>query len=219
MKKLIFALSCILATLLIVLAGNRLFYQNTISTTKDIADVKTVDTMQILYANQYEIKIEEPIETQEIQIEITIEEPYNDMRKYELNEKEVIMLSKLVWGEAMGLDKLEQSAVVWCVLNRVDSVSKHFPDTIKEVILQQNQFSGYHKWCPVRDDIKELVEDVLVRWYMEKDGIENVGRTLPKNYYYFRGFQKHNWFFTKEEYHRGKYERNYWDWSLENPYE
>lgn len=219
MKKLIFGLSCILVVLLFMLAGNRLFYENTIGATSDIECVNPVEIMQILHTNKYEIPLEEPIETQEIQIDITINEPDNDIKEYELNEKDVILLAKLVWGEAMGLNKFEQSAVIWCVLNRVDSNSKHFPDTIKEVILQPNQFSGYHKWCPVRDDIKELVEDVLIRWYMEKDGIENVGRTLPKNYYYFRGFQKHNWFFTTEEYHKEKYERNYWDWSLENPYE
>jgi len=64
-------------------------------------------------------------------------------------------------------------------------------------------------------------------------GETDVGRTLPSNYHYFRGFKwkeratelgmarptrSHNWFFTLSEYNKPKLERNYWDWSLPNPY-
>ena len=226
MKKLILILSCVLFVLCFVcivrtVINNEIIFDEyngsfepatqLISSSCSIA-LTPIEELQEEKAFILEEKVQK-LATLAIDKEIKNEKP-----QYTFNDKEVELLAKLVWGEAMGLDKLEQSAVIWCVLNRVDSQSRLFPDTIKEVILQPNQFSGYHKWCPVKEDIVDLVKDVLTRWYMEKDGIEDVGRTLPKDYYFFRGFSKHNWFFTKSEYNKAKLERNYWDWSLENPY-
>jgi len=228
MKIFVLSLTVILFCLLSVFFGNQLFYQpiDEITAYEEMLQATQIVTLtrENTISSIEEIveeSVEEKIEIEQVILREKYIAPEEEIveKTYELNEKEVTMLSKLVWGEAMGLNKLEQSAVIWCVLNRVDSQSRLFPDTIKEVILQPNQFSGYHKWCPVREDIEELVRDVLTRWYMEKDGVEDVGRTLPKDYLYFRGFSKHNWFFTTAEYHKAKNERNYWDWSLGNPYE
>ena len=58
---------------------------------------------------------------------------------YEVTEYEINMLAKTVWGEARGCNKLEQSAVVWCILNRVDDGQ----GSIAQVITAPDQFHGY----------------------------------------------------------------------------
>lgn len=130
---------------------------------------------------------------------------------------DVELLAKLIWGEARGASTMEQAAVVWCVLNRVDSDERYFPDTIREVVLQKNQFTGYKSSNPATAEFKALAEDVLHRWHDENDGIGpacSVGRVLPAEYVYFHSAGLGNTF-------RKTLERNgkYWDWSLENPYE
>lgn len=128
-----------------------------------------------------------------------------------------IYLAKTVWGEARGCSPMEQAAVVWCVLNRVDSELAYMPDDIISVITQVDghgyfHFRGYNPDFPVTDEIYDLVVDVLARWELEKTGVESVGRVLPKEYLYFHGDGQHNHF--RDEYSGG----NRWDWSLPNPY-
>lgn len=130
-------------------------------------------------------------------------------KKY-YNSTDVITISKLVYGEGRGLNKTEMSAIIWCVLNRVDS--KIFPNTIYEVCSQKGQFHGYKEHFPVWDNIKELVEDVLMRWQNEKCGATNVGRTLPQSYLFFIGDGKHNHYMETWK------SRIYYDWNLKSPY-
>ena len=128
------------------------------------------------------------------------------------SQAEVEAIAKTVYGEAMvtGSDK-EMSAVVWCILNRVDSPV--YPDSIIEVITQHKQLHGYHEENPMDAGIEALVLDVLGRWEAEKQGQENVGRTLPAEYLFFWGDGWHNYFTT--EFQGG----DEWDWSLPNPYD
>ncbi len=126
--------------------------------------------------------------------------------------EEVEALAKVVYREARGCSKIEQAAVIWCILNRVDSPERYFPDTILEVIKQPHQFA-YTDETPLWPSLKALAEDVLIRWHNEKEGAENVGRVLPTGYVYFTGDGRSN-HFTIE--YRGK---DTWDWSLPNPYE
>ena len=121
-----------------------------------------------------------------------------------------IVLAKTVWGEARGCDTEGQAAVVWCVLNRVDS--GYWSSSIIGVVTQPSQFHGYHPDHPVDSDILALVWDVLTRWQAEKTCVGSVGRVLPKEYLYFSGDGKVNTFRT--EYRGGET----WDWSLDSPY-
>lgn len=66
---------------------------------------------------------------------------------------------------------------------------------------------------PVDDEIEALCEDVLSRWYAEKDGEADVGRVLPSDYLWFTGDGKRNHF--RNAYRGGQI----WDWSLPTPYE
>ena len=137
-------------------------------------------------------------------VDIDIPEQYRD---------DVVYIAKTVYGEARGCTTTEQAAVVWSILNRVDSDLKYMPDDIIGVVTQKDQYLGYNPKHPVTDEIANLVEDVLGRWVMEKAGEKNVGRVLPKNYLWFYGDGKHNHF--TDAWRNG----NKWDWSLESPYE
>lgn len=142
------------------------------------------------------------------------EEPEIDILNIEEKyKKEIPYIAKTVWGEARGCSKTEQAAVIWCILNRVDSSIRYMPDDIISVITQKNQFSGYSKKFPVTDNIRNLVIDVLTRWEMEKSGVENIGRILPSEYLWFHGDGRHNHF--RDSFRGG----TRWDWSLESPYE
>ena len=120
------------------------------------------------------------------------------------------MLAKMLWGEARGVaSTMEQAACVWCVLNRVDNDL----GTVTEVITERNQFVGYRESNPIDDGLLALCEDVLARWYAEKDGHADAGRVLPQDYMWFSGDGERNHF--RNAYKGGAR----WDWSLPNPYE
>ena len=141
---------------------------------------------------------------------VTIEDITAVMEQLEDYDKEIDMLAQLVYAEARGVNsKAEQAAVIWCVLNRFDA--GHWGDTIAAVVKGRSQFA-YASGLPVRETFRELAQDVMIRWLLEKRGITSVGRVLPSNYYYFSGHGGHNWF--RKSYRSG----GYWDWSLPDPY-
>ena len=71
------------------------------------------------------------------------------------------MLALLCMAEAEGECEKGKRLVIDTVLNRVDS--KKFPNTIREVIYQKNQFTstfnGRMDRCYVKKDIRKLVEE------------------------------------------------------------
>ncbi len=99
-------------------------------------------------------------------------------------EKEICMIAQTVWGEARGLDAVEQSKVIWCIFNRVDHPG--FGSTIEEVIKSPGQFIGYKETNPIDQELYSLAKDTYLRWHCEKYYFVNeVGRTLDKDYLYF----------------------------------
>lgn len=129
------------------------------------------------------------------------------------NDQDVIAVSLAAWGEYRGYSDTEVAAVVWCILNRVDSQDPYFPDTIYGVVTQSLQFHGYKPYNPVDERIKAIVIDVFDRWCAEKAGAVNVGRVLPQDYLYFTGDGRHNSYTTV---YQGT---DYWNWSLPSPYD
>lgn len=165
-------------------------------------------SLVLLSIAQKNTQQEETAEVPEVQVIVR----YATEQEQEEHDMEAsLALARTVWGEARGCTTTEQAAVVWCVLNWVDS--PNFPDDILEVLEQPNQFSGYDPEYPVWPEILALVEDVLDRWEMEKTAVGDVGRVLPKEYVFFEGKNGHNYFRT--EYRGG----TTWDWSLDSPYE
>ena len=121
----------------------------------------------------------------------------------------VEVIAKAVYGEAGICSTTEQAAVVWCICNRVDA---GYGDLV-EVTTAPHQFHGYDEDNPVTPEIQALVQDVLIRWRMEESCIGSVGRVLPKEYLFFSGDGRHNYFRT--EWDGGVS----WSWSLPSPYE
>lgn len=131
---------------------------------------------------------------------------------WEPETADVEMLAKLIWGEARGIPSTtEKAAVVWCVLNRVDSPK--YPDTVTEVVTQNHQFVGYKASNPATEEFMEIARDVLVRWHSEKNGTSDVGRVLPKDYLYFTGDGARNYFTAEWSSSAAEY-----GWTLPSPY-
>src|SRR5688572_27065202 len=55
-------------------------------------------------------------------------------------DEEILWFARTIYSETKKPE--EQTLVAWVIRNRVES--KYFPDTYKEVVLQQGQFSGMH---------------------------------------------------------------------------
>lgn len=127
----------------------------------------------------------------------------------ELETKEIELVGRTIWGEAMGVKSTaERAAVAWCILNRVDA----WGQSIEEVVTKPHQFQGYRPKGECPQEHLDLAVDVLLRWKAEKAGAKNIGRVLPADYLYFIGDGERNHFST--EYPCA----NYWDWSLTDPY-
>ena len=185
-------------------------FEDPVSTIIDISEhIVNIDTLE--NPTKFEGSMVPPIikKEQEKEKESEIDIP-NIEKKY---KDEIPYIARTVWGEARGCSETEQAAVIWCILNRVDSSIRYMPDNIIDVVTQKHQFLGYVKTFPVTEKIRELVIDVLTRWEMEKAGVENVGRILPPEYMWFHGDGRHNHF--RDSYRGG----NRWDWSLDSPYE
>lgn len=142
----------------------------------------------------------------------TSEQPKTEEPAPLYTDREVELIAKTVYGEALVTDSdMEMAAVAWCILNRVDS--RCYPDTIEGVVTQRRQFHGYSESHPVTKRIENLVRDVLDRWYAEKNGETDCGRVLPKEYIYFEGDGRHNHYSTEW------LSDEFYDWSLPNPYD
>lgn len=158
------------------------------------------------------IAYEVPIHTLGI-LPITFSEAPEHKEAWQPNEDDVIMIAKTLYGECRGVkSKMEQAAVAWCILNRVDSKGYACGESIEYVVTFPHQFA-YDPDAPVWESLKEIAYDVLIRWHNEKQGAENVGRVLPAEYLYFIGDGKRNHFSIEWK------STEYWNWSLTNPYE
>lgn len=100
------------------------------------------------------------------------------------------------------------AAVGWTALNRMDQTG----DTLEKVIKAPYQFA-WREGIEAPEDLQILAADILDRYWREKNGEADVGRTLPASYTFFHGDGRENYF-------REQFEKTgaYWDWSLPDPY-
>lgn len=155
------------------------------------------------------VEVEEPSPVVEV-VEVVTPEPEPEVAPQPWTDEEVIVLAKMLWGEARGVSSdAEKAACVWCALNRVD----HGYGDIIAVVTTPKQFVGYNEGNPVDDGLITLCIDVLTRWYAEREGQVEVGRVLPADYLWFSGDGERNHF--RNAYRGG----DRWDWSLQSPYE
>ena len=144
-----------------------------------------------------------------IRVLVTPKQKQAVQSKLKKMDNEIKMLAKVIYRESRGDTKMYQSAVAWCILNRVDA--KGYGSTIQQVITAPNQFCWIPD-TPVYKSYKNLAKDVVTRWLLEKQGCKNVGRTLPKSYKFFTGDGVHNYF------RKNFNSTTYWDWSWGSPY-
>lgn len=129
----------------------------------------------------------------------------------EQEEETIVLLAKMLWGEARGCSTTEQAACVWVALNRVSD--PRWPDTLREVLLQPEQFRGLREDNPATEELMALAEDVLSRRARELAGEAAVGRVIPEDYFFWAGDGKRNHF--RKEYRS----KDRWGWSMKSPYE
>jgi hypothetical protein len=148
--------------------------------------------------------------------ELSAETP--EVKVYEPEEKYIVLFAKMLWGEGRGVKSdTEVAAVAWTPLNRYGNPSPYdWPHDIEKIITQDGAFEAYSPDNPVTDRLYGIAKDVLIRWMMEQDGVEEVGRVLPSEYTYFSSDgHGHNVF---RDAWRSK-DADKWDWSLPSPYE
>lgn len=124
-------------------------------------------------------------------------------------DEEITMIAQTMWAEARGLSKMEILAVGICVLNRV--LDPRWPDTVSGVLRQPHQFAWTGRE-PVDDVLLSIAMDATILISREVAGEVLDNRVLPREYVYFAGDGRHNYFRTA---YRGG---TVWDWSLPDPY-
>ena len=81
-----------------------------------------------------------------------------------ISKEDMELIALITMAEAEGESEHGKRLVISTILNRVDS--EHFPDSVKEVIYQANQFTsvwnGRIDRCRVLPDICRLVEEEVV---------------------------------------------------------
>ena len=176
---------------------------------QDLGELKT--SLGDLEAQQEELQIQVDHKLEAKQKAQTQQTPVvNSGQVYKATQEEIETLAKIVYREARGIkEDSHKAAVVWCILNRVDD--GYWGDNIVDVATYPNAFAWVPD-TPVKEELVDLVVDVITRWNHEKEGLSDVGRTLPKEYLYFTGDGSYN-HFTKEW-----KSTDYWDWSLPDPY-
>ena len=133
------------------------------------------------------------------------EEDYRTLAELMVCEAEIVMSQGVKFGVS---PKARSAAVAWTAFNRFDA---GYADTLIGVIKAKSQFA-WKEGVEAPEWALELARDVGQRWWAEKCGEEEVGRTLPEGYFWFWG---DGW----ENYFRNKYEGGArWDWSLPDPY-
>lgn len=109
----------------------------------------------------FEPQIEE--ESSEVEVDYYPEFTYSE----DWSAKESYLLARIAMAEAEGCNIQTKTLIIMCVLNRV--WSDEFPDTIEEVIFQENQFSPIDngRWDRVEpnEDCYEAVKVVMEAKY------------------------------------------------------
>ena len=201
MKKIVSFILALLLFLTMFIIISQTLSANAIGEIKDGAKITSFNCQ----------KLQKVFFSPTIRVQVTYAQKTKVEQQLRNYEAEIVMLSKLLYREARGINsKTEQAAVAWCVLNRVDS--NQFPNTIRGVITQRNQFAWVSN-TPVWQSLYDLSKDVVTRWLLEKyRTIPDVGRVLPKDYLFFAGKRGRNYF------RKGYRTSSYWNWSLNSPY-
>lgn len=188
-----------------------------------LCNVCQMQTLEYLSEMELEPTPSTPIYSETVQVyEPKLDDVYLVANGISVTYRELHTLGLTIYGEANGQTKMEQAAVAWSILNRVDDTNNEgyaCGRSLTYVITfpgyAPGHFHGYWNTkgmeCP--QYYLDLAKDVVDRWALEHSGVEDVGRVLPKEYTYFAGKDGRNYFRTAYKTNEPR-----WDWSLPNPY-
>lgn len=115
-------------------------------------------------------------------VEVVTPEPEPEVTPQPWTDEEVIVLAKMLWGEARGVSSdAEKAACVWCALNRVD----HGYGDIITVVTTPKQFVGYNEENPVDDGLITLHQSHSRLWDIHramKQRCQNPNNTAYERY-------------------------------------
>ena len=132
-------------------------------TSKSVSESYSNKTTTLYVSNLVTFEPQTEEESSEIEVDYYPEFTYSK----DWSAKESYLLARIAMAEAEGCNTQTKTLIIMCVLNRV--WSDEFPDTIEEVIFQENQFSPIDngRWDRVEpnEDCYEAVKVVMEAKY------------------------------------------------------
>lgn len=132
-------------------------------TSKSVSESYSNKTTTPYVSNLVTFEPQTEEESSEVEIDYYPEFTYSK----DWSAKESYLLARIAMAEAEGCNTQTKTLIIMCVLNRV--WSDEFPDTIEEVIFQENQFSPIDngRWDRVEpnEDCYEAVKIVMEAKY------------------------------------------------------
>lgn len=132
-------------------------------TSKSVSESYSNKTTTPYVSNLVTFEPQTEEESSEIEVDYYPEFTYSK----DWSAKESYLLARIAMAEAEGCNTQTKTLIIMCVLNRV--WSDEFPDTIEEVIFQENQFSPIEngRWDRVEpnEDCYEAVKVVMEAKY------------------------------------------------------
>jgi len=132
-------------------------------TSKSVSESYSNKTTTPYVSNLVTFEPQTEEESSEVEVDYYPEFTYSK----DWSAKESYLLARIAMAEAEGCNTQTKTLIIMCVLNRV--WSDEFPDTIEEVIFQENQFSPIDngRWDRVEpnEDCYEAVKVVMEAKY------------------------------------------------------
>lgn len=132
-------------------------------TSKSVSESYSNKTTKPYVSNLVTFEPQTEEESSEVEVDYYPEFTYSK----DWSAQESYLLARIAMAEAEGCNTQTKTLIIMCVLNRV--WSDEFPDTIKEVIFQENQFSPIDngRWDRVEpnEDCYEAVKVVMEAKY------------------------------------------------------
>lgn len=163
-KNMIWHIIIITIIMIIVLCNMpRIVIAEKEDTSKSVSESYSNKTTMPYVSNLVTFEPQTEEESSEIEVDYYPEFTYSK----DWSAKESYLLARIAMAEAEGCNTQTKTLIIMCVLNRV--WSDEFPDTIEEVIFQENQFSPIDngRWDRVEpnEDCYEAVKIVMEAKY------------------------------------------------------
>ena len=163
-KNMIWHIIIITIIMIIVLCNMpRVVIDEKEDTSKSVSESYSNKTTVPYVSNLVTFEPQTEEESSEVEVDYYPEFTYSK----DWSAKESYLLAKIAMAEAEGCNTQTKTLIIMCVLNRV--WSDEFPDTIEEVIFQENQFSPIDngRWDRVEpnEDCYEAVKVVMEAKY------------------------------------------------------